>query len=191
MEKIIEFDTTPAKDDLIKQFEKFVGKNPKFKGMIKIGKTYSKNIHLRYKEHEKYEQLTIKSIFCKSKSESVALEIEKSLQNYAKEKGKLYKSTDVGDGVRSQAKYDSFVVYVTVMKSEEDKCSFCDIYVDQNKKIHVQKNHIHAAIDWKKKKDEIIEKGLDNTREGKEFIGIATKYTIWLKANKHLVQRRR
>jgi hypothetical protein len=146
MEKIIQFDTMPARDDLIKEFKKFVAKNPKFKEMIKIGKTSDKKLNSRYREGDKYEKLSLHNVFCKSKSEKVALAIEKSLQAYAKENEKLYSAYDLGNGGYSKDKCSFYLVYVTVLKPDLRKCPLSTCL--KVSPVQAMKNHVksHGVI---------------------------------------------
>lgn len=119
MDSSVNYTTKPSKEQLEEDFNRFIAKDERFSGMLKIGKTFLETIvkkagfpfEARYDRNDKYEALTVDHVFARCATEQLALEVEKMAQDYCKEKNICIPGSDVGGGrfvaFSQQKKFDA------------------------------------------------------------------------------------
>jgi len=98
----------------------------------------------------KFEALTEDHVFAVCATEAIALEVEKMAQEIMKEKGLLLPGTDSTDGALANDETRHYIVYLTIEKARNDRCPFCNVQVNEEKKKHVRDEHLGTKSAWEK-----------------------------------------
>lgn len=187
-ENWIKYTTQPTKEQLQKDLGAFIATNPKFQGKIKVGKTslekceffINSKVGVRYLKHDKYEALKRENVFCELTSEKIAFAVERECQEIVKERGMLIAGSDNAGGGESKST-KRFIVYVTIEKPVNERCSFCLKYFtnEDEQKQHVRFYHIELARKWEKGRRSVYDSNKQDTEKGKEFIELANRVLKW------------
>ena len=141
------FNDVPSEDEMGELIDEFFGKNPRFDGFVKIGKTTfdpeTAQPGHRYGQYDRYEELTDSNILCDCSTEEIALQIEQLAQKVARERDILIQFSDAMDGALSGDTSKRFCVYITMLKSDLYKCPIesCSIVATHERIMQHRMDH--------------------------------------------------